>query len=40
MNRRRFPVASAVTAGPAAPFAALAISEHEESERPLPRRRS
>jgi transcriptional regulator GlxA family with amidase domain len=38
MNRRRFLAASAVTAGAAAPFAALAIAEHEESERPLPLR--
>jgi len=38
MNRRRFLATSAVTAGAVAPFAALAIAEREESQRPLPPR--
>jgi len=38
MNRRRFLAASAATAGAAAPFAALAIAEHEEPALPLPLR--
>jgi transcriptional regulator GlxA family with amidase domain len=38
MNRRRFLATSALTAGAVAPFAAVAIAERKEPERPLPAR--